>query len=254
MEMIEKISKYLLISSAALLVPACGINAQSSEAKPQSAQQLTLKKGQYLSVVMPDAKEGGDKIRGDYYQRAFPLGSQFGLEREIGLNVDDIIFSDFKPASLIFFSYPDPASERKLSNHADWPEIKAMRPKAWNELKVYSASLDNDLDLKFDPEKSYTLVVAWVNSDNPGDYARYLDGITPAVEAAGGRFIYKMHNPQYEAHGSSLLAPQQLTFVEWDTLDGFAKVRASPEYKEYSRYFASGITKVEFYRMSLPKK
>jgi uncharacterized protein (DUF1330 family) len=203
---------------------------------------------------MPEPKEGGETALQEYAQRAFPLGSQFGLQREIGLNVDHIIVSDFKPVSMIFFSYPDAASERKFSQHPDWPATKVMRPKAWNELKVYSASLDNDLDLKFNPEKSYTLVVAWVNSDNPGDYARYLDGITPAVEAAGGRFIYKMHNPQYEAHGSSLPAPQQLTFVEWDTLDGFAKVRTSAEYKEYSRYFTSGITKVEFYRMSLPKK
>lgn len=247
---LRAIAVMLSLSAAFVITPAC--SKPNQETPTQSATATTalkLKQGQVLSIILPQAKADASEARQQYYKQAFTLGAKFGLRREAVLAMDEVIISDYEPSGLIFYSYPDAASEKGLSSAPEWPAIKAMRPGIWQELKIYTSELDSDLDLNFDPDKSYTLVVAWLNPENPDDYQRYLKGIEPAVAAAGGRFIYKMYNPQYEANGPTDIAPGQLTFVEWDTLDGFTKVRGSAEYKANSRYFGTGTTKVEFYRM-----
>lgn len=255
MSLVRTTAVIMSLSAAFIITPACSKSTQEAQAEAGPVQDsLSLKKGQVLSIILPQAKPEASALRQQYYKQAFTLGTKFGLQREAVLAMDDVIISDYQPSGLIFYSYPDAASEKSLSNAPEWPAIKAMRPNIWEELKIYSAELDSDLNLNFNPNKSYTLVVAWLNPENPGDYQRYLKGIEPAVAAAGGRFIYKMKNPQYEANGATNIAPGQLTFVEWDTLDGFTKVRGSAEYKASARFFASGTTKVEFYRMKTAKK
>lgn len=134
-----------------------------------------------------------------------------------------------------------------------------MRPKAWEALNIYSKELEQKLTLNFAPEKHYTLVMAWVNEQNPNDYYEYLRNIEPAVTKAGGRFIYKMNSPAYEAHGihkkapknGSSAAPSQLTFVEWDNESGLKAFRDSAIYKQNSHLIRSGTHQFRLFRMSL---
>lgn len=239
------------------LLTTNGISAQrdtgTEESPAPQATQLNLKKGQYMSITLPEAKssELATKARQTYYKTAFPLGSQFGLKREAALQIDNAIVSDYNPSSIIFFSYPSRQAEAGLAKHPRWPAIKATRPSIWKELNIFSAELTQDLKISFDPSKSYTLVIAWKKEDDPDGYDKYLKGIEPAVERFGGKFIYKMFNPASETNTASAPAPSQLTFVEWDSLDGFAKVQASDEYKASVPYFQSGVKKFEFYRMSV---
>ncbi|MEP3224808.1 MAG: hypothetical protein ABJO01_02445 [Parasphingorhabdus sp.] len=229
---------------------------QSRPAERTADVRLKVKKGQYLSIIMPEARadHAAQRERQSYYRKALPLGQKFGLKREAQLKVDTAVISDFEPTGLIFFSYPDAASEMKLTGHQSWPTIKAQRPKAWHELRIYSAAVENDLNLLFDPAKFYTLVVAWTNPEKPDDYQNYLSGIETAVHAAGGEFIFKMHNPKMEAHATALKAPNQLTFVEWETADGFEQVQKTAAYKASAPYIRSGARKIEFYRMSVNGK
>ncbi|OAN97538.1 DUF1330 domain-containing protein [Parasphingorhabdus sp.] len=241
--------------SCSSLAASCATAQQDAASPPSLApqtEQLFLKKGQYLSITLPEAKtsEEATQARGNYYKTAFPLGSKFGLKREAALKIDNVIISDYTPSSLIFYSYPDKQSAAGLSAHPEWPAIKATRPAIWKELNIFGAELTEDIDITFDPAKSYTLVIAWRKQDSDG-YDQYLRGIEPAVQRFGGKFIYKMFNPAIESNAASAIAPSQLTFVEWDTLDGFSKVRASDEYKASVPYFQAGVKKIEFYRMSV---
>lgn len=256
----NKISPLKTFAFASLSLGAASIaNAQQKvdvqQARVAQPSQLILQKGQYLSITMPEAKtsEEAKKARQHYYKSAFPLGSQFGLKRETALKIDTAIISDYKPSAVIFFSYPDRQSEAGLAAHPEWPAIKATRSSIWKELNIFSAELTEDLAITFDPAKSYTLVIAWKKDEDPEGYDRYLKGIEPAVKRFGGKFIYKMFNPKSETNAPSTIAPSQLTFVEWDSLDGFAKVRASDEYKANVPNFQSGVKKLEFYRMSVPQ-
>ncbi|MEP2988077.1 MAG: DUF1330 domain-containing protein [Parasphingorhabdus sp.] len=250
--------KTVALASLSLFAASCVTAQQNTDAKQQiavQATQLKLKKGQYLSITLPEAKtsEEATKARQEYYKTAFPLGSKFGLKREAALKIDTAIISDYKPSGVIFFSYPDKQSEAGLAAHSKWPAIKASRPNIWKNLNIFSTELADDINITFDPAKSYTLVIAWKRDEDPDGYDKYLKGIEPAVERFGGKFIYKMHNPSSEFNSASATAPSQLTFVEWNTLDGFSKVQASDEYKASVPHFQSGVKKLEFYRMSVVK-
>ncbi len=228
-------------------------SAKSAEtAKPVKDVVIELKAGQVLQVIASQVRPDGAAARRAYAQTAFPIASSFGFAPLGTLAVKQQVVSDFEPEAFSFFSWPSEEAVQSFDNHPDWPAIKATRPAAWNELKVYSDTLEEDLSLRFRPDKYYTVVAAWFDPDNPGDYDRYLTGIESAVERAGGRFIYKMREPSFEAHASALTPPGQVTFVEWDRPDGFAEVQKSDEYLANRQYFASGLERFEFYWLGLP--
>lgn len=244
----------LLALSLGLL--ACTNNVSSPKNSPQTAvtpkeKSINLSKGQLFSLVMPKRRETGEQARQKYYKEVLPLGESFGLKREALLQIDDTLVGDFSPDGLIFYSWPSRAAENKLISHRDWPSMKQSRPQGWNEIKIYTQELERDLHLTFKPGKHYTLAVAWLNPTNPNDYLQYMDNIKESVNKLGGRFIYKMNNPHFEAHASPLIAPGQITFVEWDTQDGLAKFQQSSTFKLHSHLIKSGVSRFELYRLKL---
>ncbi|MEM8725773.1 MAG: hypothetical protein AAGE86_09665 [Pseudomonadota bacterium] len=208
---------------------------------------IELEAGQVLQLIAPQARAKGGAARQSYYRAAFPIAESLGYQRLGQLNVKQKVVSDYDPGAFIFFSWPDERAANEFASHPQWPAIKETRPAAWDELKIYNSVLESDLQLTFDPAKHYSVVVAWFDPDNPSDYDRYLTGIESAVDRAGGRFIYKMRNPTFEAHASAPTAPGQITFVEWNSPDGFAEVQKSEEYLAHRQYFGSGLERFEFY-------
>lgn len=209
--------------------------------------KVEMERGQVLQLIAPQSRPDGEAARKAYYDYALPRAGELGFRRHGQLNVRQKVISDFDPGAFIFFSWPDQASLDAFSSQPDWNAVKASRPEGWDELKIYTIELTQDLSLQFDPEKHYTVVVAWLDQDGASDYDRYLDGIEPAMQRAGGRFIYKMRSPMLEAHNSAPEAPGQITLVEWNSSDGFAKVQQSQEYLDHRQYFASGVDRFEFY-------
>lgn len=234
------------LTGAALMLAAC--NTEDTDiAESSSSLTIKAKRGEVLQLIAPQARPDGSSARQAYYDKVFPIAESFGYKRLGQLNVKQKVISDYDPGAFIFYAWPDEDAENGLYAHPDWPALKAARPDAWTELKIYSDTLDEDLTLTFDPAKHYTVVVAWFDPAHPGDYERYLKGIEPAVTREGGRFIYKMRHPEFEAHASSLVAPGQITFVEWNTSDGFARVQKSDEYKASAKFFSAGLERFEFY-------
>lgn len=222
--------------------------AEITAAKPApKTVQLDFKKGQVLSFTVIDSKKGAaaTAARDEYYEKAFPLAGQFGLSRDIGFNVVAVPVGAFKPHAVVLFSWPTADAEKQFSAHPDWPPIKAMRPDIWDELRVYNDVLKQDMSLTFNAEKTYTLAAAWINPKHPNDYEKYLSGIQTAVTESGGRFIYKMQNPSFEAHAAPQGAPDQVLLVEWDTADGLQKFGASAGFKANAKYLGSGTSLFE---------
>ena len=222
-------------------------SAEESDDAMSNPLVIEMKRGEVIQIIAPEARADGNEARQAYYKTAFPIAEKLGYKKEGQLAVRQKVVSDYDPGGLLFYSWPNAAAAKAFANHPGWPALKAERPKAWNELKIYTSELDEDLRLTFDPAKFYTVVIAWGNPENPDDYERYLSGIEPAVKRSGGRFIYKMRNPEFEAHASSPEAPVQLTFVEWDDPAGFAAVQSSEEYLASRQYFSTGLTRFEFY-------
>lgn len=206
-----------------------------------------MERGQVLQIIAPQSRSDGEAARAAYYEYTLPRAESLGFRRRGQLNVRQKVVSDFEPDAFIFFSWPDQASLDTFAAQPDWTAVEASRPEGWDELRIYSVVLNEDLSLQFDPDKHYTVVVAWFDEQGEADYDRYLDGIEPAMQRAGGRFIYKMQTPVMEAHNSPPEAPGQITLVEWDSADGFAQVQQSQEYRDHQKYFATGVDRFEFY-------
>lgn len=245
----------LLIAAALASMLACGGGlavhqaalAQSAQPTPARGFKVELAKGQLLQVIAPQSREDGEDARRAYYAQTIPAAEALGFKRHGQLNVNRKIISDWDPGAFIFFSWPDAASLEQFEQRPQWPAVLASRPQGWDELRIYSIELEEDLNLSFDPDKHYTVVVAWTKEGGAGEYERYLNGIEPAMMRAGGRFISKLRSPRMEAHNSAPGAPGQITFVEWDSEDGFAKVQQSAEYRASQQHFRAGVERFEFY-------
>lgn len=217
----------------------------------QQTVQMLLSKGQMFSVIAPIVKEGGESARKQYYSQVLPLATQLGLKREGQVKVTETVAGDYNSKAFAFFSWPDVNAENNLYANSKWATMKALRSKGWDELRIYSAAIEQDTQITFSADKFYTLAIAWTNTANPSNYARYMNLIEDKLKECGGRFMYKMVSPRFEAHATDLPAPGQLTFVEWDSADGLSRFQQSPEIKAQSTLLRAGVSRFEFYRLAV---
>lgn len=226
--------------------------AADSAEQPAAPVEITLEKGELLSIisVIPKTGDDADAARAEYYATAFPLAQQYGLKREGQLRVIAAPVGKHDSKGIIFFSWPSLAAEASLEKEAAWPGIKALRPKAWEDLRIFTKELDEDLTLSFKADKTYTIAMAWTNPENPNDYDIYMDGIKEAVAEVGGRFMYKMFDPKFESHKLKDGAPGQVTLVEWDTPEGLANFGDTQGFKDNVKYLTSGVTRFEILALS----
>jgi uncharacterized protein (DUF1330 family) len=248
----------LVCGVLSLGLPACSTmtTASPQTAKPQAAQTSTpvtmhFKKGQVMSIISPIAKEGetAKKALQTYYKTAFPLGSKHGLKREGQVIVKAAPIGDHKSEGIIFYSWPSANSEKQFESEAQWPAIKSLRSEAWEELRIYSDEISEDMTLTLHPEKTYTLAMAWINPEQPNDYALYMDSIKEAVSDVGGRFVYKMFDPKFESNTIKDGGPGQVTLVEWDNPEGLQNFTKTKGYKDSSQYIGTGVTRFEILMM-----
>lgn len=207
---------------------------------------------QLIAPVTAISKNTGEAeaLRRDYYTQAIPLAQAYGFKNLGQLQVDKTLVGDFKPPAYIIGSWPSVAAFDAFSDLPQWPELKALRKQAWDELKLFNSEIPSPTKLTFREDKHYSVVFAWVNPQNPTDYFTYLEGIEKALNRVGGRFILKLKQPTLESHTDDSSPPNQITFVEWETENGFAALREQPDYQEFTSLRDSGIAKLEFHLLS----
>ena len=244
----------VFIAACACIVSAAACVAAPSASEVQGADQetaqgwtLDLKKGQVLQVVVPEERPEGRDARQSYYQNAFPIAETFGYNNEGQLSIRDKVRSEYDPSVIAFFSWPDTVATQAYRSSPQFPAFKELRREAWHEMKIYDSELTEDLQLTFDPGKHYTAWIAWFDPEDRSDYTLYLEGIEPAVERAGGRIVYQMRDILIQTFDADENAPGQITFVEWQTADGFARVQQSPEFLANQVYYDSAVNTYEFY-------
>ena len=213
---------------------------------------LQFKKGQLLSIVsiVSSPNEDAKKFVKEYYNTAFPLGEKHGLKREGQLRVLASPVGAHKSQGIVFYSWPNKEAEQSFEAEAAWSSIKALRPKAWEELRIYTQEVEQDMALTFYPDKTYTLAMAWTNPENPDHYARYMDGIKASAESVGGNFIYKMFDPKFESNLIKDGGPEQVTLVEWDTPQGLQAFGKTDGFNQNAHYLKTGVTRFEILALS----
>ena len=210
---------------------------------------------QMLQLIAPITEisknnDEGVKLRNQYYQKAIPLAQQYGFKNHGQLVVTETIVGDFSPGAYVIGSWPSLNAFDEFANLPEWPTLKTLRIEAWDELKLFNAEINAPLSLSFREDKFYTVVFAWSNPQRPNDYTSYLAGIEPALNRVGGRFMLKIKHPTMESHDASAEAPNQITFVEWNTKNGFATLQQQEDYKRFTGLRDSGLEKIEFHRLA----
>ena len=233
---------------------ACELSSAENapEASAPAGVTLSFEKGQLLTLSAAINKEGEAAAakRTEYFQRAFSKAEPLGMQRGPSFRVVETVRGDFSPRGLGLFSWPSAEAEEGLTSDPEWAEIKGLRPEAWDRLRLYSVELEEDLDITFDPNKFYTVAVAWQNPDAPDAYDVYLDGIEPTLTELGARYIYKMRAPRFEQVATPGPTPGQVTFVEWDTEDGLNALQDSEGFLAYYPSFRAGVTRFELHRIA----
>ncbi|MEO1658573.1 MAG: hypothetical protein AAFR65_12725 [Pseudomonadota bacterium] len=237
--------------SPALVGCVASSDGETSAAEPAPVVVTTYTEGQLITMFASVARPGDEAaaVRKGYFERIAPITTDLGFSRDVGLRVTETVVGSFEPEAMGFFSWPSADAENVLNQHPDWSKIKELRPQAWDQLRLYSKTLDEDLTLTFDSGKHYTVAVAWFDPDHPELYDQYLDDVEPTLTKLNARYIYKMRMPRFETHTDPNKAPGQLTFVEWDTREGLNRfIRSRGFLKNYSS-LQEGTVRFELHRI-----
>lgn len=215
----------------------------------ERAPQTRLEAGSVLSYTLAAPSDTGVQARNGFAQ----FDAMAAAERAAGprFDVRSTILGDFEPDSVQMHVWPSQEAADTYEAYDRRPLLESFASQGWTGRRVYSAVLDNDLELTLDPDKFYTLALAWFDPENPTDYARYLDMVAEDLAAVGGRFVYKMYNPGAHLTGETLDAPDQITLAEWDSIESLRALRSLPQYQAAAPYLDSGTRYFEFHALSL---
>jgi uncharacterized protein (DUF1330 family) len=213
------------------------------------APQTRLEAGSVLSYTLAAPSETGVQARNGFAQ----FDAMAAAERASGprFDVRSTILGDFEPDSVQLHVWPSQHAADAYETYERRPLLERFASQGWTGRRVYSAVLEDDLDLTLDPDKFYTLALAWFDPENPTDYARYLDMVAEDLAAVGGRFVYKMYNPDAHLTRETLDAPDQITLAEWDSIESLRALRSLPQYQAAAPYLDSGTRYFEFYSLNL---
>ncbi|MEL6367367.1 MAG: DUF1330 domain-containing protein [Pseudomonadota bacterium] len=243
---------FALTINLALAALLCAATALASP-KPTRVLEVSYSEGELISLISIITKPGEQaaEARTKYIQGAFGLATTHGMKVLGSLVVTDVLYGEFKPQALAFYSWPSMAAEQTFDAQPEWKPIKETRPEGWDDLRIFDKTASDSVTMRFASDKYYTLATAWVNPERPDDYDNYLKRIEPAMNAVGGRFVYQMTDPAFAALVPSDTAPSRLTFVEWDTEDGLDRFLQSDGFQEHSNLLTSGTRNFELVRLAV---
>ena len=240
---------FTFIAATAVLLGACENASGHSELSVQEprALQMEYEAGQVITLSATINREGDDaaSARQQYFQQVLPIAGPLGLSRDGSLAIRNTVTGAFEPEVYSFFSWPSAAAEGELNSHESWSGIKTLRPVAWDELRLYSVELEEDVSLTFREDRAYSIAVAWTNPEQPNSYFQYLDTIEAELTDMGARYLYKMRNPRFEQHATPGGDPAQVTFVEWQSPEDLDRFLRSPAYRSASHLLENGVTRFE---------
>ena len=213
------------------------------------APQTRLPAGSVLSYTLAAASETGVQARNGFAQ----FDAMAAAERTPGprFEVRSTVLGEFEPQDVQLHVWPSRDAADAYQAYDRRAVLDRFAEQGWTGRRVYTAVLDDDLDLTLDPDKFYTLALAWLDPEHPDDYARYLDLAAENFAAIGARFVYKMYAPDADQTGETLDAPDQITLAEWDSVDSLRALRSLPQYQTAAPYLASGTRHFEFYALNL---
>lgn len=241
---------FCIVNTLVLFQTSVAASTQDTHT-PSKSLKVHLKKDNLLSIINPKNKKSDEakaalKV---YYDKAIPFAQSYGYKNIGALTVAETLVGEDQPGTFVLAKLPSEEADVAFESHPDWQQYKVMRPIIWKELNFYKAPVQKETTLHFFENKFYTIAFAWLDQAHPKDYQKYMKGIAPSVEAVGGRFIHTMKNPRYVSHTDQQPGPDQITFVEWDSLQAFDKFGTSEGFKQHAKYLNSGTSQFKLYQI-----
>ena len=236
------------LAIAVCLSPITSSNLYASENDKHFT--VNFAPGEVIQLIAPISDPDKKSLRSTYFKNNTSVAREYGYQSDGILIVTETLVGDFKPDVLVVSHWPSLIAQKTFQSLPLWDDAKALRRQAWEELKLFDHQLTEPLTLSFDPEKSYTVAFAWTDPSQPSDYYDYMNALPPLLEKIGGRFMHKINDVTMSSHNPDAIAPQQITFVEWDSPEGVEKLQAMPEFAEISGKLRSGTTRFELHRIA----
>ena len=253
--MTARILTRLFLSGALGLVLATSLGGPApawTDVPEGAVAEMAFPAGTVVRIALEDERLGrrARESRDLYADQVVPFLEANGLRDAVRFDVDDALYTRDTPSTVRISALRDTAVLERLEAHRDWPDVVRHHADGWSGADVFTTELDAPLELRFDPEKFYTLAIAWADPDHPGDYNRYLDGVAEDFERVGARFVHKFRDLDYATRqGGAGVPPLQITLVEWDRADGLAALLSGSRYREHRPLFDRGVSEFRFYRL-----
>ena len=222
---------------------------------PSGAQEATkalsvqYAPGMVVQLIAPATDPEKRHLRDLYFKKNAETAQRHGYRQDGVLIVDETLVGDFKPNVFVVSHWPSLKAQKTFQALPLFSGVKSLRRKAWEALKLYDHELDVPLEMTFTEDKTYTVALAWTNPSKPSEYYDYMAALPPLLEKVGGRFMHQFNDVVVSAHNPNELAPQQITFVEWNSKDGVEKLQALPEFAELAKKLQSGTVRFELHRV-----
>lgn len=235
------------------------VKAPSSPAqlavKEASSLTLDLRAGQVLQFAMVKPREGdaAKAVRTRYFQTAIPYAESLGDEYLGNLKIKQTMIGKNKPQAIALYAFPNEAAQAKFQASPDWAEYQKMRREGWAELHVFSTTVPSDMQIKFDPEKDYTIAAGWTKPGTGADYDKYLDGIETDFDKIGAAYVARFKGVTLQSQTDDARDPSHLTLVEWSDGPNLKGLQSSDAYKANSKYFQGAISRFDFYWVTSAK-
>ena len=206
--------------------------------------------GEIMQLIAPVTEPEKRALRDRYFEQNAETARKHGYRQEGVLLVEETLSGDFSPNVFVISRWPSLKAQKTFQALPSFSGVKALRREAWEALRLYDHELPDVLSLEFSQDKAYTIAFAWENPSNPGDYAEYLASLPPLLDKIGGRLMHNIEGIVLSAHNPHALAPQYISFIEWDAHDGIQQLQALPEFAELTKKQQSGTVRYELYRVS----
>ena len=220
---------------------------QFSNAQEES---IELKKGNMLSFIAthfhsPESQQNAQ----EYFNKVFPLAQKHTFKPLIRLNSLNLEERHFTASSFGIYSWDTKKNFDDFHNEPEWPELKATRPRYWKTLRSVHIEIDSNQTLNFYAGKVYRITYVWLHDfeNAEGNLEKYLSPMRKVIERLGGRYVLAFGHENITAMSSlnNDRKPDRIAITEWPNSTVHEKYIASPEFKEYSKFFFSSVAEFE---------
>lgn len=210
-------------------------------------ERVTLEPGGLLSFITSRPRPDGREARDEYFTRVLPLAARHGFRSVGGLRLEKITPDDYAPTLYMsFFAWPGAEARAAFHSEPEWPSLRAMRPRIWQELRICVVRAPTEAVLRFREDRAYSVSFAWLDPERGEDFDRYLAALRPTLEQLGVVKVFEAPAVEYSSLLRDADTPDRVWVTEWPE-GAREQYLGSDAFRENVHLFRSGVAEFQRY-------